>query len=1007
MKKILAVFLTVALLVCAMPTGVFNLTANAAIDGYFTYTVSNGEATITDCNESISGDVTIPTTLGGYPVTSIGDSAFYNCSSLTSITIPDSVTSIGYLAFYSCFSLASIDVKNSNMSYCSEDGVLFNKDKTELIRYPEGKWDGTYTIPNGVNSIAKYAFSFNQSFSEINIPDSVVSICECAFLGCESLAYITIPNSVITIGDQAFAGCNRALESINITNSVKSIGNYAFLDCYNLKSINVDSNNSEYSSSNGILFNKNKTTVICCPAGKKANIITIPNSVTNIYDCAFYGCENIRNIVLPNCVKNIGDDAFAWCGNLISINIPNGVEFLGESAFLGCQSLSSITIPKSVTSLGRSVFERCESLGSITIPNSVTSIGEGAFYHCSSLTSITIPDSVTSIGDQAFYSCSSLTSITIPDSVTSIGYLAFYYCSSLTSVTIPDSVTSIGDSAFEDCSSLTSITIPDSVTSIGERAFIYCSSLENVYYCGTVEQWNNISISSGNVELTNATINFHKYENGVCKFCKVISEDMLTYTVSNGKSTITGCNTSISGDVEIPSTLGGYPVKSFSWGAFQGSKALTQITIPDSVTNIGMNTFAGCSSLKEVCLSDNITQIGFGLFRYCTSLTSIIIPEKVLSIENYAFEGCTSLKSLVIPASVNRICEGALKSCSNLSRIKIINPNCNIYDNADTISETATIYGYSGSTAEEYAKNYNREFIPLDLEIDSVSITAGTDITVNYYCEYGANASMRFTVNGEEFIVDGYYDAEINKYVYRFPNIAPDRLGDEIKAELITNGEVVAVKEGFTIKKYLDTILSRSAEDFGMAEEDYAKLKTLAADLLHYGAAAQKYFGYKTSELVNTDVTEGTEFVAPTTTAKDVINKSANGVTFAGQNLRFDSVNRLMFKFKVDTSVITDITKLSIKIAVGDEEKVVTSENFETAGDNSYIVYTDEIFATEFDEVFTVTACVDGVDGANVKYSVNSYVYAICNSATASEKMIELAKATYNYGLSAKAYLNK
>ena len=290
-------------------------------------------------------------------------------------------------------------------------------------------------------------------------------------------------------------------------------------------------------------------------------------------------------------------------------------------------------------------------------------------------------------------------------------------------------------------------------------------------------------------------------------------------------------------------------------------------------------------------------------------------------------------------------------------------------------------------------------------EITGASITAGTDITVNYYTNYVPNASMKFTVNEEEVVVDGYYNAEIDKYVYRFPNIAPDRLNDEIKAELIKDGQVVAVKEVFTVKQYLDTVLSKTAEDLGMAEEKFAKLKTLAADLLHYGAAAQNYFGYKTDELVNDGVTEGTAFVAPATTDKDVTNKSADGVTFSGQNLRFDNVNRLMFRFNVDSSVITDITKLSIKIAVGNELKTVTSEDFENAGADTYIVYTDDIFATEFDDVFTVTACVDGTDGANVKYSVNSYVYSMCNSTTASEKMVELAKATYNYGISATAYI--
>ena len=181
------------------------------------------------------------------------------------------------------------------------------------------------------------------------------------------------------------------------------------------------------------------------------------------------------------------------------------VTAISEKGFDKCENLISITLPDTITSIGNYAFESCYKLTSITMPDSVTSIGSSAFDSCSGLTSITIPNSVTSIGSSAFYGCSSLTSITIPNSVTSIGEQAFFVCSSLKSVTIPNSVTSIGSYAFFSCRMLTTITIPNSVTSIENSAFSYCDNLTSVYYKGSENEWNQMSIDDNNIPLTDAT----------------------------------------------------------------------------------------------------------------------------------------------------------------------------------------------------------------------------------------------------------------------------------------------------------------------------------------------------------------------------------------------------------------------------------------------------------------------------------------------------------------------
>ena len=455
--------------------------AEAATYDIYTYEVdSDGTIIITDCKESASGAITIPSEIDGKPVTSIGYNAFSFCTGLTSITIPNSVTSIGTYAFYGCSGLTSI------------------------------------TIPNSVTSIGDWAFH-----------------------GCSGLTSITIPNSVTSIGDLAFHGCS-GLTSITLGNSVTSIGGWAFNGCTGLTSINVASGNNYYSSNNGVLFNKKKTALIRYPEGKSQTSYTIPNSVTSIGDHAFDGCTGLRSITISNSVTSIEDDVFARCTSLTSITIPNSVTRIEDYAFAHCTGLTSITIPNSVTSIGNWAFLGCTGLTSITIPNSVTSIGNVAFSGCTGLTSINVASDNNYYSDNngvlfnkkkteliRYPQGKSQTSYTIPSSVTSIGSWAFENCTGLTSITIPNSVTRIGDGAFWSCTGLRSITISNSVTRIGSDAFFYCTGLKDVYYTGSKDEWKAISIGVDNYCLFNATIHYNWNDD------PVLSLNRSEMTVSN------------------------------------------------------------------------------------------------------------------------------------------------------------------------------------------------------------------------------------------------------------------------------------------------------------------------------------------------------------------------------------------------------------------------------------------------------------------------------------------
>lgn len=452
-------------------------TVKAATEGDFEYTtLSDQTAQVTGYIGSDSA-ITIPGTLGGLPVSSIGNSAFANRAGLTSVVIPEGIKTIGDDAFKGCTGLSNIALPSTltgigyspfqgsgitqitvdvnNPSYSSENGVLFNKDKTVLVTYPGGI-SGAYTIPNSVTQIRNNAFAYCTGLTSLNLGAGVASIGESAFKGCTGLASITFGQSVSSIGNNAFYGCTGLAEII------------------------VDSNNSTYASEDGVLYNKSKTAILIFPSAK-SGFYVIPDTVTSIGESAFKGYTGLTSVTIGTGVTSIGDYAFYGCTGLTSITIPNGVLTIGQYAFHGTK-ITSLSIPNSVTSIGNWAFANCTQLASLTLGSGLTSIGAAAFRGCTALASVVIPNSVTSIGESAFKKCTNLTSVTLGTGITNISSAAFYECPFLTSVTIPGNVTNIEVAAFQNCRTLAAANFSGNAPTMGAGVFQGAAGNFKVYY---------------------------------------------------------------------------------------------------------------------------------------------------------------------------------------------------------------------------------------------------------------------------------------------------------------------------------------------------------------------------------------------------------------------------------------------------------------------------------------------------------------------------------------------
>lgn len=593
------------------------------------------ESAFITCKNLISIDLGTATTLNGI--------VFNTCDNLASLTFPKEMTSIPTeKGFYvKCNNLASFSVKDGNTRYSATDGILFDKNKTELIACPQGKvMSSGYSIPSTVTKISAKAF-YNTNLTTITIPAHVKEIGDYAFEKAR-LRTITISEGVTTIRARAFT--NTKLQTVTIPASAVNINvdENIFLGCAELTDITVASGNTNFESHDGVMFKKGKKELYAFPCGQKINEeYTIPSEVETIGRYAFCAVRKTGVQHIPTTVKVLSDGCFESSAySKIVFDSPSQVTHIKSSAFRNMSNITELTIPASVTSLGKEAVYKCEKLQTVTFDSNsqLTEMHYGAFKKCPSLTTVNIKaNSPIVFGANAFEGCTELTTVNAENgSLKSIGENAFLNCTKLANMNISNSVLeTIETRAFQNCTSLTNVSMPASLQTIKESAFTECDQLATVTFPS-----NSQLKSIGRNAFQNSAI----------------------------------------ATIQLPNSL-----KTLGVEAFHSCKQLTSIDIPAGTTNVASQAFTSCTKLTSINVDNsnpNYASLDGMLMNKDKSRLMTFPPGKAnsrytrlpsfITAIDSAFYSCAEVTNVTIPRTVTEIGDFAFSNTKNLKSISFL-----------------------------------------------------------------------------------------------------------------------------------------------------------------------------------------------------------------------------------------------------------------------------------------------------------------------------------------------
>lgn len=670
--------------------------------------------------------ITVPDTIKDFR-----DYAFAECNDLIEIVMPKSIEKIGQSLFSGC-SIYTATIPYTLLSQLNrsilKDLTLYNGELPSSAFTSYNRLT-RIALLDGIYKISNQAFSGCTSIKEVIIGDDITNIDDSAFYNCENLSKVIFGNNVQRIGQSAFYNCS-TLTDIDLPDSLTILGNSAFEYCYNLKRVTIP----------GSVLTLESSTFADCST---LSDINIGYGVKSLGSAIFRNCSKLVAIDLPGSITQIADYAFCYCSELTSITIPDSVINLGSYAFANCMHLRDVSLGNGLNIISSYTFNYCDELRNVNLGTNITEIHNNAFYNCYQLSRINFGEQLRYIGDSAFADCSALTAIAIPDSVTSIGISAFSSCVNVAELYIGKGLTTIPKYAFQYCRQLSSITIPANIAHIDESAFAYCSHLQNVNIVEGVRTIGRNAFSG-------------------CQALQILSlgsslQSIDYYAFNTNGSPIdvyyrgnltTWCNIDFASTSSNPLYTHG---KLWLKNALDEYVLLTELIIPDDITEIKQYAFNGYDRSTSLKLPNALISIHNSAFRDCTKLTDIIIPNTVTNIGSSAFYGCTSVAQITIGTNVQNIGSYAFYNCTNLVELNFNARAMNdlTYDtNRLFVSNTADRHGITVNIGPDVTKIPAYLFYSRCYAGESDVIVEQVTFAEDSICEYiGDNAFTygRFT----------------------------------------------------------------------------------------------------------------------------------------------------------------------------------------------------------------------------------------------------------------------
>ena len=641
-------------------------------------------------------------------VTSIGDEAFKNNTSMVSVSIPDSVKSIGDSAFYGCTSLLGVVIPDS-------------VEKTGRCAFQKcSKLASAYLPVNEKFTVINTGTFYEcMSLKEIIVPDNIVKIEFDAFYNCRNLKNIDLSKNLITVGYNVFGNC-KSISKIEIPKSLKNFDSTwgsgtntkygVFGGCSNLKTVKFEEGST-----------------IVCPAlfmgCDGIEEIELPDTIAKIGNSAFKSCKNLNKVIISESVTEIDNQAFAECSGLTDVEMQEGLNKICSRAFYKCGKITSINIPDSVETIEFEAFYQCDKLENIKLSENLTIVGYGVFGDCISIGKIEIPRTLkgfnTSWGSSTntsygvFGGCSNLKTVKFEEGSTVVCAALFMGCDGIEKIELPNTITEIGDSSFRNCKNLVKITMNNGIDILEDFVFKGCSSLTTIDIPNTVK-----AIGSSSFQ-------------GCTSLTEVHLSDILKEIPA---STFSGCKKLTT--INFPSTL-----TTIGDSAFSGCEFLPEAILPSGVEKIESNAFKNCKAMKKAVVPDTVSSIGSSAFYGCEALADITLGSKLKKIESQTFYGCTVLPSIVLPYNVTTIGDSAFVNCTKLTQITVPRNTTSIASNAFSYPKKMTMYGPSDCYAQTYASGKGIKYVTQDIHATSVSLDI-TEKTAEHYDDFQLTATI-------------------------------------------------------------------------------------------------------------------------------------------------------------------------------------------------------------------------------------------------------------------------